>query len=103
MMYQGGGYGYGGMHGGYGYGYSPYGMGGGRRGMLLQDEFDCIGGCPMNAFCDYGICRCRTGYDARYVSSVMEYLKNRDRPRFFDQFGHQTTNVSIGKKYFFTK
>ena len=32
MMYQGGGYGYGGMHGGYGYGYSPYGMGGGRRG-----------------------------------------------------------------------
>ena len=39
-------------------------------GMLLQDEFDCIGGCPMNAFCDYGICRCRTGYDARYVSSV---------------------------------
>ena len=35
-------------------------------GMLLQDEFDCIGGCPMNAFCDYGICRCRTGYDARY-------------------------------------
>ena len=27
MMYQGGGYGYGGMHGGYGYGYSPYGMG----------------------------------------------------------------------------
>ena len=77
MMYQGGGYGYGGMHGGYGYGYSPYGMGGGRRGMLLQDEFDCIGGCPMNAFCDYGICRCRTGYDARYVnvSSVMEYIK----------------------------
>ena len=43
--------------------------------MLLQDEFDCIGGCPMNAFCDYGICRCRTGYDARYVSSVMEYIK----------------------------
>ena len=35
MMYQGGGYGYGGMHGGYGYGYSPYGMGGGRRGMLI--------------------------------------------------------------------
>jgi len=53
----------GGMGGGYGYGNSPYGYG--RRGMLL-DEFDCRGGCPMNAFCDYGICRCRTGYDARY-------------------------------------
>ena len=28
---------------------------------------------------------------------------SRDRPRFFDQVGHQTTNVSIGSKYFFTK
>ena len=27
----------------------------------------------------------------------------RDRPRFFDQVGHQTTNASIGNKYFFTK
>ena len=27
----------------------------------------------------------------------------RDSPRFFDQVGHQTTNVSIGNKYFFTK
>ena len=26
-----------------------------------------------------------------------------DRPRFFDQFGHQTTNASIGNKHFFTK
>ena len=23
--------------------------------------------------------------------------------RFFDQIGHQTTNTSIGNKYFFTK
>ena len=30
-------------------------------------------------------------------------LSARDRPRFFDQVGHQTTNVSIGNKYFFTK
>ena len=28
-------------------------------------------------------------------------LPNRDRPRFFDQVGHQTTNASIGNKYFF--
>ena len=26
-----------------------------------------------------------------------------DCPRFFDQVGHQTTNVSIGNKHFFTK
>ena len=56
-------------------------------GMLLQDEFDCIGGCPMNAFCDYGICRCRTGYDARYVSSVMEYIHQKVSP-IFDNIFH---------------
>ena len=27
----------------------------------------------------------------------------RDRPRFFDQVGNQTTNASIGNKHFFTK
>ena len=30
-------------------------------------------------------------------------LLSRDRPRFFDQVGHQTTTASIGNKYFFTK
>ena len=25
-------------------------------------------GCPSNAFCDYGICRCKAGYDARFGS-----------------------------------
>ena len=25
---------------------------------------------------------------------------SRDRPRFFDQVGHQTTNASIGNKHF---
>ena len=29
-------------------------------------------------------------------------LTSRDRPRFFDQVGHQTTNASIGNKDFFT-
>ena len=42
MMYQGGGYGYGGMHGGYGYGYSPYGMGGGRRGKSKYFDFSTL-------------------------------------------------------------
>ena len=28
---------------------------------------------------------------------------SRVRPRVFDQVGHQTTNASIGNKYFFTK
>ena len=27
----------------------------------------------------------------------------RDRPRFFDQVRHLTTNASIGNKYFFTR
>ena len=30
-------------------------------------------------------------------------LHNRDSSRFFDQVGHQTTNSSIGNKYFFTE
>ena len=32
-----------------------------------------------------------------------EYMQARVRPRFFDQVEHQTTNASIGNKYFFTK
>ena len=31
------------------------------------------------------------------------YVCIKDRPRFFDQVGHQTTNTSIGNKHFFTK
>ena len=31
------------------------------------------------------------------------YICSRDRPRFFDQVGHQTTNASIGNTHFFTK
>ena len=45
------GYGMGGMgmghHGGgygYNYGHNPYGMGGGRRGQLRSDQFQCMGG-----------------------------------------------------------
>ena len=30
----------------------------------------------------------------------MHTLYIRDRPRFFDQVGHQTTNASIGNKHF---
>ena len=33
----------------------------------------------------------------------MYYINTRDRPRFFDQVGHQRTNASVGNKYFFTK
>ena len=25
-----------------------------------------MGGCPIGAFCDYGMCRCRHGYEERY-------------------------------------
>ena len=37
-------------------------------------------------------------YDDDVMSSPL-----RDRPRFFDQVGHQTTNASIENKHFFTK
>ena len=30
-------------------------------------------------------------------------MRTRYRPRFFVQVGHQTTNASIGNKYFSTK
>ena len=74
MMYQSHGMGYGGYGGGYGYGHNTYGYGSsGQRGMLLADEYDCIGSCPMNAFCDYGICRCRTGY-----VTITRYLQSND-------------------------
>ena len=34
---------------------------------------------------------------------LMTAMNTRDRPRFFDQVGHQTTNASIENKHFFTK
>jgi hypothetical protein len=34
---------------------------------------------------------------------MMGRILNRDRPRFFDRVGHQTTNAFIGNKHFFTK
>ena len=37
------------------------------------------------------------------IMPIIAYLSNRDRPRFFDQVGHETTNASIGNKHFFTK
>ena len=32
--------------------------------------------------------------------SCPKCVRNRDRPRSFDQVGHQTTNTSIGNKHF---
>ena len=34
---------------------------------------------------------------------IQQNIKERDRPRFFDQVGHQTTNASIGNEHFVTK
>ena len=45
----------------------------------------------------------KTKHQAGFSSSEDEELGIRDRPRFFDQVGHQTTNASIGNKYFFNK
>ena len=39
--------------------------------------------------------------EGTYVRRI--YLLTRVYPSFFDQVGHQTTNASIGNKYFFTK
>ena len=36
------------------------------------------------------------------LTKAKEWL-SRDRPRFFDQVGHQTTNLSIENKYFFNR
>ena len=35
--------------------------------------------------------------------SVRTRYMGRDRPRFFDQVGHQTNNASLENKHFFTK
>ncbi len=52
--------GWGGHHYG-GLGFRPHG------GRLYMASRGCgLGGCPMQAFCDYGICRCREGYEARF-------------------------------------
>ena len=45
-------------------------------------------------------------YQASGSANIILYVglgMIRDRPRFFDQIGHQTTNASIGNEYFFTK
>ena len=34
---------------------------------------------------------------------IARCLDTRDRPRFFDQVGHQTTYASMGNKHFITK
>ncbi len=59
MSYRGWGYG---GYGGYGYGYG-YNREGSR---LALYSTPCVGGCPSDAFCDYGICRCKQGYEARF-------------------------------------
>jgi hypothetical protein len=52
-------------------------------------------------------CTTKTGKFSGLFKSKSRFscrpIKSRDRPRFFDQVGHQTTNASIGNKYFFTK
>ena len=42
-------------------------------------------------------------YKRQGVDIQVGIMLIRFRPRFFDQVGHQTTNASIGNKYFFNK
>ena len=52
--------------------YSRFG-GYGPHGRIVLGHQDCLGGCPMQAFCDYGICRCREGYDARFGQCYKQF------------------------------
>merc|ERR1711899_216539 len=72
------------MYGGYGYGYGGYGGYGG----FYNRPHGCFGGCPIGAFCDFGMCRCQGGYEARYGSC----FNSRDsfNGRSWDQ--RQSTN-----------
>ena len=36
------------------------------------------------------------------VEFTQRYTETRNRPRFFDQVGHQTKYASIGNKHFFS-
>ena len=58
---------------------------------LIKLNYFYIPGCPSNAFCDYGICRCESGYDARYGScwnnlenfnQNQEFWSRREQPGF---------------------
>ena len=44
----------------------------------------------------------RAHFSAMKISALRQ-RGNRDRPRFFDQVGDQTTNASNGNKHSFTK
>jgi len=45
----------------------------------------------------------KRGLSTDLLPPLLVHVVNRDRPRFSDQVGHQTTNASIGNKSFFTK
>ena len=57
-----------------------------------------------NLECNYdsGDC-CGPNVNMQYCTDCQCHRLSRDRQRFFDQVGHQTTYASIGNKYFFTK
>lgn len=83
-----GGYGGFGGYGGYGgfgsgLGYSPYGR------SILINAHDCVGGCPMQAFCDYGICRCREGFEARFGSCHQNFGAEYNNKRL--EYDRRTT------------
>ena len=50
---------------------------------------------------------CQIGEGSSWDSCKTQFkgggIQSRYRPRFFDQVGDQTTNASIGNKYFFKK
>ena len=56
---------------------------------------------PQFAKCEFANCTAFGHGKATHTNCQVCYI--RDRPRFFDQVGHQTTDASIGNKHFFNK
>ena len=79
----------------------------GRHGRVCLELHDCFLEWICNLFWFYSCCddNCQVSNSIRGFMTriIIVALQSRVRPRFFDQVGHQTTNASIGNKYFFTK
>ena len=92
------------------------------RKSIIDARNELVGGSSKISWCDMieeaviELCRTLSSWldlGWWYDEKALKYLaidsskliepKNRVRPRFFDQDGHQTTDASIGNKYFFTK
>ena len=54
----------------------------------------CMGGCPMNARCEYGFCECIYGFRKSYGQCYREGMGPPSRPAEFDPFRPCTDSIS---------